>query len=131
MIKELAEKFELRDLDKRFDLYSTGAKQRLALARCFLKKDSLLIFMDEPTRGLDPGAKAHLQQLIQQMARESGRTFLITTHDTREAEILADRIGILDHGHLKICGPAKELCDSTGPLSESLDNLFFKVTGEL
>lgn len=130
-IDELTEKFELRDLDKRFDLYSTGAKQRLALARSFLKKESLLVFMDEPTRGLDPGTKTHLHQLIRKMARETGLTFLITTHDTREAEILADQIAILDHGRLSLCGAAKEFYKSGLTPGESLDELFFKITGRV
>lgn len=72
-IEEARKLFEIDNLDKRYDRYSTGMKQRIALARSFLT-DAKLIFMDEPTRSLDPAAKFHFRRLMKQMVKENGVT---------------------------------------------------------
>ncbi|HUO51899.1 MAG TPA: ABC transporter ATP-binding protein [Gemmatimonadaceae bacterium] len=86
---------------------SGGQKQRLALA-CALVGDPELIFLDEPTTGLDPQARRQLWELIEGF-RASGRTILLTTHYMDEAERLCDRVAIMDHGRVIALGTPRAL----------------------
>ncbi|MBI4124819.1 MAG: ABC transporter ATP-binding protein [Deltaproteobacteria bacterium] len=125
-IGEAAAALGIEDLDKRYQEYSTGNRHRLALARGFLN-GARLIFMDEPTRSLDPNASLALRDLIRRQVREgSGKTFFFTTHQTGEAEALADRIAILDQGKLRACGTLEALRRLTG--ESSLDRIFYRLT---
>jgi ABC-2 type transport system ATP-binding protein len=78
--------------------YSTGMRQRLALARALLPDPPLLI-LDEPTVGLDPQASRDLRERVRDLRRQ-GRTVLLTTHYMEEADQLCDRIAIIDHGRI-------------------------------
>ncbi|MEZ5317924.1 MAG: ABC transporter ATP-binding protein [Vicinamibacterales bacterium] len=91
---------------------SGGQKQRLALA-CALAGDPVLLFLDEPTTGLDPQARRQLWDLIDRFKRE-GRTILLTTHYMEEAERLCDRVAIMDHGHVIARGTPRTLIASLG-----------------
>ena len=91
---------------------SGGQKQRLALA-CALVGDPDLIFLDEPTTGLDPQARRQLWDLIDEFKR-AGRTILLTTHYMDEAERLCDRVAIMDHGKVIAQGTPRELVASIG-----------------
>jgi ABC-2 type transport system ATP-binding protein len=91
---------------------SGGQKQRLALA-CALVGDPELLFLDEPTTGLDPQARRQLWALIDE-ARAAGRTVVLTTHYMDEAEKLCDRVAIVDHGKVIALGTPKELIASLG-----------------
>lgn len=91
---------------------SGGQKQRLALA-CALVGDPELLFLDEPTTGLDPQARRQLWDLIQQFKRD-GRTILLTTHYMDEAEQLCERVAIMDHGRVIADGTPRELIASIG-----------------
>ena len=91
---------------------SGGQKQRLALA-CALVGDPTLLFLDEPTTGLDPQARRQLWDLIDDF-RKAGRTILLTTHYMEEAEILCDRVAIMDHGKVIASGTPRELVASIG-----------------
>jgi ABC-2 type transport system ATP-binding protein len=91
---------------------SGGQKQRLALA-CALVGDPDLLFLDEPTTGLDPQARRQLWELIERF-RQSGRTILLTTHYMDEAERLCDRVAIMDHGKVIALGTPRELVASIG-----------------
>ena len=91
---------------------SGGQKQRLALA-CALVGDPDLLFLDEPTTGLDPQARRQLWDLIDQF-KLSGRTILLTTHYMDEAERLCDRVAIMDHGLVIALGTPRELISSIG-----------------
>ena len=91
---------------------SGGQKQRLALA-CALVGDPDLLFLDEPTTGLDPQARRQLWDLIQQFKRD-GRTILLTTHYMDEAQQLCERVAIMDHGRVIAHGTPRELIASTG-----------------
>lgn len=91
---------------------SGGQRQRLALA-CALVGDPDLLFLDEPTTGLDPQARRQLWDLIEEFKR-SGRTILLTTHYMDEAERLSDRVAIMDHGKIIAEGAPKELIASLG-----------------
>ena len=98
--------------DARVGGLSGGQKQRLALA-CALVGDPDLLFLDEPTTGLDPQARRHLWNLIEQF-KAAGRTIVLTTHYMDEAERLCDRIAIMDHGKIIALGTPRELIASIG-----------------
>jgi ABC-2 type transport system ATP-binding protein len=84
--------------DARVEKLSGGQAQRLALA-CALAHDPEIVFLDEPTAGLDPQARRNLWDVIEGI-RDEGRTVVLTTHYLEEAEELCDRVGILDHGRV-------------------------------
>jgi len=91
---------------------SGGQKQRLALA-CALVGDPDLLFLDEPTTGLDPQARRQLWNLIEDF-KAAGRTILLTTHYMEEAERLCDRVAIMDHGKVIAQGSPRDLIASIG-----------------
>jgi ABC-2 type transport system ATP-binding protein len=98
--------------DARVAALSGGQKQRLALA-CALVGDPDLLFLDEPTTGLDPQARRQLWDLIEEF-KSAGRTILITTHYMEEAELLCDRVAIVDRGKVIALGTPAELIASIG-----------------
>jgi ABC-2 type transport system ATP-binding protein len=91
---------------------SGGQKQRLALA-CAMAGDPALLFLDEPTTGLDPQSRRQLWDLLAAY-KERGRTVLITTHYMDEAQVLCDRVAIVDHGKVIALGTPLELIASLG-----------------
>jgi ABC-2 type transport system ATP-binding protein len=91
---------------------SGGQKQRLALA-CALVGDPEILFLDEPTTGLDPQARRQLWDLIEEFKR-AGRTIVLTTHYMDEAERLCERVAIMDHGKIIALGSPRELVASIG-----------------
>ena len=93
--------------DARFESLSGGQKQRLALALAFVNEPEVL-FLDEPTAGLDPQSRRELHQSILKMKQE-GLTVLLTTHYIEEAHLLCDRIAIIDHGRIIALGKPEEL----------------------
>jgi ABC-2 type transport system ATP-binding protein len=98
--------------DARVGTLSGGQKQRIALA-CAVVGDPDLLFLDEPTTGLDPQARRQLWDLIQGF-KQAGRTILLTTHYMEEAEQLCDRVAIMDHGVVIARGTPRELIASLG-----------------
>jgi len=91
---------------------SGGQRQRLAIAAALIG-DPALLFLDEPTTGLDPHSRRHLWEIIGECRRQ-GRTTLLTTHYMEEAERLCDRVAIVDHGRVIASGPPRELIDRLG-----------------
>jgi ABC-2 type transport system ATP-binding protein len=91
---------------------SGGQKQRLAVA-CALVSDPELLFLDEPTTGLDPQARLSLWDIVEKF-RTRGGTILLTTHYMEEAARLCDRVAIMDHGKVIALGPPAELIESLG-----------------
>ena len=115
---------------------SGGQKQRLAIA-CAMVGDPELLFLDEPTTGLDPQSRRQLWTLIEEF-RSTGRTILLTTHYMDEAERLCDRVAIVDHGHIIAHGAPHELIDSIAAShppppprasSATLEDVFVALTG--
>ena len=96
----------------RIGTLSGGQKQRLAVA-CALVGDPELLFLDEPTTGLDPQSRRGLWELVEQF-RAAGRTVVLTTHYMDEAERLCDRIAVVDHGRVIAQGTPRELIASIG-----------------
>jgi len=100
-IDEVLELVDLKDRAK--DLvktYSGGMRRRLELARGLLHKPKIL-FLDEPTLGLDPQTRSHIWDYIKRLSKEEGVTVLITTHYMEEADALCDRVAIIDHGKIR------------------------------
>src|ERR1700677_710724 len=91
---------------------SGGQKQRLAMA-CALVGDPELLFLDEPTTGLDPQARRHLWDLVDEL-KKSGRTIILTTHYMDEAQRLCDRVGIMDHVKIIALGTPQQLIATVG-----------------
>src|SRR3984957_15018832 len=91
---------------------SGGQKQRLAMA-CALVGDPELLFLDEPTTGLDPQARRHLWDLVEGF-KQAGRTIILTTHYMEEAERLCDRVAIMDHGKIIALGTPQQLIATVG-----------------
>jgi ABC-2 type transport system ATP-binding protein len=105
---EMLETVGLTDkADTQSEKLSGGQKQRLSIA-CSLVHDPELVFLDEPTAGLDPQARRNLWDLLRQI-NESGRTVMLTTHHLDEAETLCDRVAIMDHGRILELGPPATL----------------------
>ena len=104
---------------------SGGQKQRLAVA-CALVNEPDLLFLDEPTTGLDPQARLKLWEVIERF-RGSGGTIVLTTHYMEEAERLCDRVAIMDHGRVIALGAPNELIASLG--AEQI--IEFSVAGTL
>jgi len=98
-VEELIERMELKDrANELVEKYSTGMRQRVAIAKALLARPPILL-LDEPTLGLDPQAARNLRELIAQL-KEEGHTILLTTHYMEEADLLSDRIGIIDTGKI-------------------------------
>jgi len=107
--KELIERVKLTDAaSRRAGTYSGGMKRRLDLALALVHRPSVL-FLDEPTTGLDPQSRSDLWEEVARLAKEEGVTVFLTTQYLEEADVLADRIGIIDHGRLVAEGTPAEL----------------------
>ena len=107
-VNHLIDRFALAEkADEPFDTLSGGQKQRLGLALAFVNEPRV-VFLDEPTTGLDPQSRRDLHDSIRQI-RAEGRSVLLTTHYLEEAEQLCDRIAIVDHGRLIASGTPSEL----------------------
>src|SRR3954447_3770701 len=97
---ELIERVGLSDAaDRKVGGFSGGMKRRLDLALALVHSPRVL-FLDEPTTGLDPSSRADLWAEVARLAREDGVTVFLTTQYLEEADVLADRVGIIDHGHI-------------------------------
>lgn len=105
---------------------SRGMQQKVALARALLTEPVLLL-LDEPTTGLDPRSKRDVQALIRALRATDDTTILLCTHDLAEAELLADRVGILHDGRLLALEPVEELVARFA--ADDLEQAFFIATG--
>ena len=105
---------------------SRGMQQKVALARALLTSPVLLL-LDEPTTGLDPRSKQEVQSFIREIRARHDSTILLCTHDMKEAEELADRVGLLDRGELLFLEPVEDVKQRYGV--ETLEEAFFAATG--
>jgi len=125
--EELLKLFELWDRrDEQVKKFSGGMKRRLEIARGFLHTPKIL-FLDEPTLGLDPQSRNQLWTHIKKVNEDERVTVLLTTHYMDEADRVAHRIGIIDHGKLVAQGTPRAIKDQNG--TESLEDAFLKLTG--
>lgn len=93
--------------DRKVTTYSGGQKRRLDIASGIIHKPDIL-FLDEPTTGLDPQNRANLWEQVRKL-RDSGTTIFLTTHYLEEADVLSDRLAIMDHGKIVVQGTPREL----------------------
>jgi ABC-2 type transport system ATP-binding protein len=110
---ELLERFDLADAaDRRARTYSGGMRRRLDLASSLLTRPRIL-FLDEPTTGLDPRSRNEIWSVVRELVRQ-GMTLLLTTQYLEEADQLADQIAVIDHGRVIARGTGNELKDQVG-----------------
>jgi ABC-2 type transport system ATP-binding protein len=108
-IEALLDLFSLRDFAKvRFEELSTGTKQKLSLSKALLN-DPELLFLDEPTVGLDPDVAHRIRDMIQRLHDEQGTTVVITTHNMKEAETLCEEVAFIMNGRIKAQGSPQDL----------------------
>lgn len=116
--------------DRKDDLvkhFSGGMKRRLEIARGFLHHPKVL-FLDEPTIGLDPQTRNHIWNYLKKMNQEEGTTVFLTTHYMEEADKVSNRIAIIDHGKIIAQGTSQELKNQTN--TNSLEEAFLELTGK-
>ncbi len=106
--------------------FSGGMKRRLEIARALTHHPKIL-FLDEPTLGLDAQTRNHLWEYVMKLNKDEGMTVFLTTHYLEEAEKVSDRIAVIDHGKIVKQGTSSEIKKSTK--SKTLEEAFLKLTG--
>lgn len=115
--------------DRRDDLvkkFSGGMKRRLEIARGLMHHPKVF-FLDEPTLGLDAQTRQHMWSYLKELNKNEGTTVFLTTHYIEEAEQIARRVAVIDHGRIAAIGTVEELRQKTG--TDSLEKAFLKLTG--
>ncbi len=122
---------DLFDLDSRVDDliqdFSHGMKQKAILAAALIH-DPKVLFLDEPTVGLDPKSARNLKDLLRGLI-EKGTTVFMSTHILEIAEVMCDRVGIIDKGKMIACGTMEELRLQSKQQDKSLEEIFLELTG--
>ena len=114
-VDEVLQAVELQDVaERQFSKFSSGMRQRLAIARSLLHQPAIL-FLDEPSRSLDPTATLHLHDLIHQLMAQQNLTVFLITHDLAEAEKLCDRVALIDQGRIQTIGRPADLRQQLQP----------------
>jgi len=130
-VPRIEELLRLVDLWERKDsyvkTYSGGMRRRLEIARGLLHHPKVL-FLDEPTLGLDTQTRNLLWDYVQKLRDNEGMTIFFTTHYLDEAEEVADRIAIIDHGKIVATGTSKQLAKQTG--TKTLEQAYLELTGK-
>lgn len=126
--EELLELFKLKDrADELIEGYSHGMKQKIALCGALIHEPEVL-FLDEPTVGLDPGSARNLKLLLRSIC-DKGSTVFLSTHILEIAEGMCDRIGIINEGRLIALGTMNELRRQKNHAHASLEEIFLELTG--
>lgn len=107
--------------------FSGGMKRRLEIARGLLHHPKVL-FLDEPTLGLDPQTRNHLWTYVKELNEKEGITVFLTTHYMEEADKMASRIAVIDHGHIIALGSSADLKTKTN--TSTLEDAFLALTGD-
>jgi ABC-2 type transport system ATP-binding protein len=107
--------------------FSGGMRRRLEIARGLLHTPRI-VFLDEPTLGLDPQTRNHMWTYLQELNRRDKTTVFFSTHYMEEAERVAQRIAIIDHGHIVAMGTSESLKEQTG--TPTLEDAFLALTGK-
>lgn len=124
-IKELTEKFGFSTvIDKRAGKLSGGWQRKLSIALALVKKPKIL-FLDEPTLGLDVISRRELWKIIKSLKRNT--TVILTTHYMEEVEELSDRVGVMNGGEILFCGTKEELYKATG--KNGVEDAFIEIVG--
>ena len=128
-VEEILVTIGLNDRKKdKVETYSNGMKQRLVIGRALLHRPKVL-FLDEPTRGLDPNVAREIRSLVKQLSRE-GMTVFLTTHYMEEADTLSDRVAIIHQGQLVALDTPEQLKASYGAgQAVTLEDVFVRLTG--
>lgn len=128
-VEEILVTIGLNDRKKdKVETYSNGMKQRLVIGRALLHRPKVL-FLDEPTRGLDPNVAREIRSLVKQLARE-GMTVFLTTHYMEEADTLSDRVAIIHQGQIVAMDTPEQLKASYGAgQAVTLEDVFVRLTG--
>ena len=114
-VRELLEFVELADrADDRLETWSGGMKRRVNIVAGLIHRPPVL-YMDEPTAGVDPQSRRRILDLVRHLKQDLGMTILYTTHLMEEAQELSDRVGIIDHGKLIAVGTQRELTARVAP----------------
>lgn len=122
---------EKRAIHNPMEQMSRGMQQKVAIARALLSRPRVLL-LDEPTTGLDPRSKREVQAIVRELQQEDGTTIVLTTHDMNEAEILCDRIAIMDRGKVvALDTPAglRTLVPAQNGHAATLEDVFLALTG--
>jgi len=128
-IEQLMKLVELWDRkDNLVKEFSGGMKRRLEIARGLLHHPKVM-FLDEPTLGLDPQTRNHMWSYLQDLNKSEGITVFFSTHYMEEADKVAQRIAIIDHGNIISSGTSAELKQQTG--TNTLEEAFLKLTGNV
>ena len=126
-VKSLLNKVDLLEkINSKPEELSGGQKQRFSIA-CALVNEPKVLFLDEPTTGLDPQAKHNLWELIKEL-NLSGMTIILTTHNMEEAENLCHKVAIMDKGKIIIEGNPKDLIQKYDQEDGNLENVFLSLT---
>jgi ABC-2 type transport system ATP-binding protein len=126
-IQELLELVELWNRQASYvKTFSGGMRRRLEIARGLIHEPRIL-FLDEPTLGLDTQTRNLMWDYVEKLSHEKGMTIFFTTHYLEEAEAVAERIAIIDHGKIVATGTTAELCKLTG--TKTLEDAYLKLTG--
>ena len=123
---------EKRSIYSPMEEMSRGMQQKVAIARALLSHPQLLL-LDEPTTGLDPRSKREVQAVVQELRKDYGTTILLTTHDMNEAEMLCDRIAIMDSGKvvaLDTPTALKQRIPKKDGMPTTLEDVFLELTGK-
>ncbi|MDZ7317594.1 MAG: ABC transporter ATP-binding protein [candidate division KSB1 bacterium] len=125
---QLVELFDLQNkVNDLIQTFSHGMKQKCVLAAALIH-DPRVLFLDEPTVGLDPKSARHLKDLLRGLVKQ-GTTVFMSTHILEIAEAMCDRVGIIDHGQLIACGTMDELRRQSSDRDQSLEEIFLELTG--
>ena len=122
---------EERSIYRPMEEMSRGMQQKVAIARALLSKPKVLL-LDEPTTGLDPRSKREVQAVIEELRDKHGTTMLLTTHDMNEADVLCNRVAIMDKGFVVAMDTPKnlkKLVPNNNGHETTLEDVFLELTG--